>query len=106
MELIVSIKKQFLKSRPVCKVTFRVGKDAANSAEKMYLVGEFNQWDNKATPMKRLKSGDFTQTVELDVAKPEYQFRYLNDQGVWENDWEADGYLPNEHGSEDSILKV
>ncbi len=106
MELNVSIKKQYLKSRPVCKVTFRVEKDAAKSADKIYLVGDFNQWDDKATPMKRLKSGDFTQTVELETEQTEYQFRYLNDQGVWENDWEADKYIPNGIDGENSVVQL
>ncbi len=102
----MSVKKQYLKSRPVCKVTFRVDKDAAKSAKKLFLVGEFNQWDDKATPMKRLKSGDFTQTVDLDTDQPEYQFRYLNDQGIWENDWEADNYIPNGIDGENSVVRV
>ena len=102
----MSIKKQYLKSRPVCKVTFRVEKDAAESAKKLFLVGEFNQWDAKATPMKRLKTGDFTQTVELETAQTEYQFRYLNDQGNWENDWAADKYIPNGIDGENSVVQL
>ena len=106
MELNMSIKKQYLKSRPACKVTFRVNKDAANSANKIFLVGEFNQWDDKATPMKKLKSGDFTKTVELNTEIPEYQFRYLNDKGNWENDWEADKYIPNGIDGENSVVRL
>jgi 1,4-alpha-glucan branching enzyme len=106
MELNMSIKKQYLKSRPVCKVTFRVNKDAANSAKKIFLVGEFNQWDDKATPMNRLKSGDFTKTVELDTETSEYQFRYLTGNGKWENDWEADKYIPNGIDGENSVVRV
>jgi len=102
----MSIKKQYLKSRPVCKVTFRVEKDAAESAKKLFLVGEFNQWNVKATPMKRLKTGDFTQTVELDTAQTEYQFRYLTDQGNWENDWAADKYIPNGIDGENSVVQL
>lgn len=102
----MSIKKQYLKSRPACKVTFRVEKDAAKSAKKLYLVGEFNQWDDKATPMKRLKSGDFTQTVELDIKQAEYQFRYLNDKGIWDNDGQADKYIPNGIDGENSVVRV
>ena len=102
----MSIKKQYLKSKPVCKVTFRVGKDAAKSANKIFLVGDFNQWDNKATPMKKLKSGDFTQTIELDASKPEYQFRYFNDQGIWENDFEADKYIANGIDGDNSVVSL
>ena len=24
----------------------------------------------------------------------------------WENDWEAEAYLPNDHGTEDSVITV
>ena len=102
----MSIKKQFLKTKPVCKVTFRFDKKAAKTAKKVYLVGDFNKWKPKKTPMKRLKSGDFTVTVELDTKQPEYQFRYLNDQGIWENDWEADKYIPNGIDGENSVVQL
>ena len=102
----MSIKKQFLKSKPVCKVTFRVEKDAAKTANKIFLVGDFNNWDNKATPMKKLKNGDFTQTVELDTSNPEYQFRYLNDQGDWENDTHADKYITNGIDGDNSVVSL
>ena len=70
------LKKQPLKSKPVCKVTFTLPESV--KAESAYLVGDFNNWDEKATEMKKLKkNGQFTITLELDKEK-EYQFRYLN----------------------------
>jgi len=102
----MSIKKQYLKSKPVCKVTFRVNKEAAKSAKKISLVGDFNQWDKKANPMKRLKSGDFTQTLNLSTDQGEYQFRYVYDQATWENDWEADKYIPNGIDGENSVVQL
>ncbi|WP_189408159.1 isoamylase early set domain-containing protein, partial [Alteromonas halophila] len=71
----MSLKKQYLKSKPVCKVTFRLRADESKQAATARLVGDFNAWDINALPMKRLKNGDFTQTVSLPVGK-EYQFRY------------------------------
>lgn len=99
-------KKQYLKTRPVCKVTFRVSKQAAQSAETICLVGDFNGWDKQATPMSALKSGEFTTVIELDTGTPEYQFRYLCDGERWENDWEADGYTSNGVDGENSIIRV
>jgi hypothetical protein len=55
--------------------------------------------------MKKLKDGSFSATVSLDAGN-KYRFRYLLDGERWENDWEADAYLPNEHGTEDSIVDV
>ena len=47
------LKKQPLKSKPVCKVTFMLPESV--KAESAYLVGDFNNWDEKATEMKKLK---------------------------------------------------
>lgn len=102
----MSLKKQVLKSRPVCKVTFRVSKEAADGAKTIYVVGDFNHWDETASPLKRLKSGEFTTMLELDTTRDEYQFRYLYDGENWENEWEADGYADNGNGGENSVVKV
>lgn len=102
----MSIKKQYLKTRPVCKVTLRVSKAAANGAHSIHAVGDFNDWSEQATPMKSLKSGDFTCTLELPIARDEYQFRYCYDNEYWENDWDADRYVANGLGSENSVISL
>ena len=101
----MSIKKQFLKSKPVCKVTFRVSKEDAANASEVRVLGSFNNWDRGAEPMSKLKSGEFTQTLEL-ASGTEYEFRYLLDNAYWLNDAEADGSLPNSFGDHNSILKT
>lgn len=90
----MSIKKQYLKSKPVCKVTFRVAKEQAQNADTIKILGEFNAWNEATEPMKKLKSGDFTQTLNLD-AGAEYQFKYFINDKVWENETEADKEAPN-----------
>ena len=100
----MSIKKQFLKSRPVCKVTFRIPEKLGNSAKTAHVVGEFNSWSFLATPMKRLKSGAFTTTLDLEQGR-EYQFRYLLDKKNWQNDADADNFAPTPYGdSENSVI--
>ena len=102
----MSLKKQYLKSRPIGKVTFRLPRQAAPAAERVALVGEFNDWNPTATPMIRLKNGEFKVTLNLDVGR-EYGFRYLIDDRVWENDWEADKYVASGiDGSENSVVIV
>lgn len=102
----MSLKKQYLKTRPVSKVTFRLPREAAGEARKVHLVGEFNDWDPKATPMTRLKGGDFKVTLDLETGR-EYRFRYLIGDTVWENDWTADKYVPcGFPGEENSVVVV
>ncbi len=74
-------------------------------AETACLCGDFNQWDATAHPMKRRKDGSFTVTASLKSGQS-YRFRYLLDGDRWENDWGADTYLPNEFGSEDSVVEL
>jgi 1,4-alpha-glucan branching enzyme len=84
-----------------CKVTFELPKDvAAGSAS---IVGDFNNWDEHATPMKRKRDGSFNAAVSLEQGK-EYRFRYLLDNTRWENDWDADSYVSNPFGTEDSVV--
>jgi 1,4-alpha-glucan branching enzyme len=103
-DVIEPIKKQYLKSRHVCKVTFRLPKLAAPEASDVRLVGDFNEWDTvSATALKRLSSGEFAVTVELEPGR-EYGFRYLIDGQKWENHWNADKYRSNARGSDNSIV--
>ena len=46
------IKKEFLKTRNVCRVTFRLPKIAAPDAKSICTVGDFNNWDIHANPME------------------------------------------------------
>lgn len=102
----MSLKKQYLKSKSVCKVTFRLSAKEASEAETARLVGDFNNWDERAAPMKKLKNGDFTQTLSLETAK-EYQFRYLLNDKKWENDWQADSYARSPVSyDENSVVSV
>ena len=102
---IVGLKKQYLKSRDICKVTFRLPGIAAPEAGTVCLVGEFNDWDVVANPMKKLKNGDFTTTIDL-VPGREYQFRYLIDRSIWENDWNADQYVKTPYGDCDNSVII
>ena len=102
----MSLSKRYLKSRPVCKVTFKLPPEAAPEAEVVHLVGDFNAWDVRSTPMRKLKDGGFSATLDLATGSA-YQFRYLRDDGTWENDWQADGYRPNPFGDgENSVVDV
>lgn len=101
----MALKKKYLKSKPICKVSFEIPKEAAKNAEKVCVVGEFNNWDEYAAPMKKLKNGKFTITLDLGTGK-EYEFRYLIDEKDWENDWEADKYVKTEFGDSDNSVVV
>ena len=102
----MSIKKQYLKRKPVCKVTFRISEKVGKSAATAHVVGEFNNWDFFSTPMKKLKKGAFTATLNLEKGR-DYQFRYLLDNGNWQNDGDADKFVTTPFGnSENSVIAL
>ncbi|MDX2441576.1 MAG: isoamylase early set domain-containing protein [Desulfobacterales bacterium] len=101
----MAIKKQYFKTKSQCKVTFRVQKEMGNGAKEIHVVGEFNQWDKGATPMKSYKNGTFAATVDLDPNK-KYQFRYLADGVNWLNDTDADAYIHSPYGNCDNSVIV
>lgn len=101
------LKKVFPKKGKICKATFSLPKQAVASAKKVALLGEFNNWD-QSNPfvMKKKKNGSFETTIELKTGKA-YQFRYLIDNQIWENDWAADQYAPvSAFGIENSVIQV
>jgi len=101
----MSLKKQFSKTKPVCKVTFSLPKEAIMTGNQVVVVGEFNNWDPaKAAPMKATKSG-YSTVLELEAGR-DYQFRYLIDNQKWENDWAADGYVPSPYAGVDNSVVV
>jgi 1,4-alpha-glucan branching enzyme len=94
-------KKRFLKTK--CKVTFELPK-GIEGAENVYLVGDFNNWDEHATKMEK-KGKRFTITLDLEPNR-EYQYRYLVNGKDWHNDWEADKYVPNPFSGDNSVVST
>lgn len=97
------LKKSYSKTGNICKVTFKLPAEAG--AETAAVCGDFNGWNAEEAPMKQLKDGSFSAAISLPAGKA-YRFRYLLDGERWENDWEADQYLPNSYGEDDSVVAV
>ncbi len=98
----MAISKQYLKSKPICKVTFTV---PAKEANEVTVVGSFNAWNTKSTTLKKLKNGTFKGTVDLKK-DTSYEFRYIID-GSYINDEQADAYAWNDYASaENGVLNV
>lgn len=82
------------------RVTFAL--PAAIWADTIYVVGDFNNWERRATPM-RLSDAGWMATLELEPGRT-YQYRYLLNDEEWHNDWNADGYEPNAYGGDNSLV--
>ena len=96
------IKKQYIKSKPVCKVTFSVD---AKSATTAAVVGDFNNWNPQIGELSKLKNGTFKATFELPKDS-NYEFKYVVD-GSFVNEPEADSFAFNAFaGADNSVLTV
>ena len=97
----MALEKQPSPTNGTTRVTFRLPAEAG--AERAELLGEFNNWSPAA--MRPLPDGGHDLTVEVESGRS-YRFRYLLDGQRWENDWQADTYVANEYGGDDSVIDL
>ena len=86
------LKKSYSKTKPVCNVTFTLPTEAVNGAKDVRVLGDFNNWSWENGYKMKAGKNEFSTAVELEAGKA-YQFRYLIDNHIWENDWAADNYI-------------
>jgi 1,4-alpha-glucan branching enzyme len=82
-------------------VTFRIPAEAG--ATTAQVLGDFNGWS--PTDLRPSPAGGYELSIELESGRT-YRFRYLLDGVRWENDWQADSYVPNEYGGDDSLIDL
>lgn len=98
------IQKESTKDQGFVRITFELPSNMW--AERINLVGEFNDWDTTATPLRRNRSdANWKVTVELETGQ-RHRFRYLIDGKEWLNDWHADDHVENPYGSYDSVVDL
>jgi len=102
----MSIQKEFLTEKGICRVKFSLPPDTGNPSKKVCLVGDFNDWDQKRIQMRKGEDGSYSVTLGLKMGN-EYQFRYLIDGTHWENDNEADKQVPSSYpDSQNSVVVI
>ena len=98
------ITKELLAKKKLVRVTFVL--PSTMWAERVNLVGEFNDWDTRATAMTHNRT-DSNWKVAIDLpGGKRYRFRYLVDGKEWLNDWHADDHVDNPFGSYDSVVDL
>lgn len=98
----MSISKVIIADKEVYRIKFRVTDSLVDRPKQAALLGDFNNWDPLKGQMKKSEDGFFEKTIELPFGG-DYQCRYLIDNYSWENDWQADAYVPSPY-SEDSNM--
>jgi hypothetical protein len=84
-------------------VTFKF--QAPPGCKQVHLAGEFNAWDKQKHPLQPDGSGCWTIQLELDD-EHSYAYRFLVDGAHWHNDPLADGTAPNQHGGQNSLVRL
>lgn len=69
------------------------------------VVGDFNNWDPHAHPLRRDENGIASATVELATGH-RYLFRYVDGAGNWFNDGFADDFEINGYDTYNSVLET
>lgn len=70
--------------------------------KEVYVAGDFNEWDPKATPLEEDK-GIYKTTINLEPGK--YQYKYVVD-GKWVTDENADELVDDGYGGQNSVKIV
>lgn len=100
------MKKQYSAKKDTCKVTFSLPAEAVSEAKSVVVLGDFNDWNTEGVPLKAQKDGSFKTLLELNVGQS-YEFRYLIDGYRWENDYNADRYVPSPYqGVDNGLVEV
>ena len=94
------ISKQFAANCEKVRVVFEL--PSCLWADRIYVVGDFNEWQPAETPLKQDRDGVWRAELELPVGHY-YEFRYLID-GKWHAEIHADGSQPSDIGCNNSVL--
>ncbi|MEO8109906.1 MAG: isoamylase early set domain-containing protein [Ginsengibacter sp.] len=76
------------------EIVFTLPAEALEGASEAVVLGDFNNWTpGHEFELKRQEDGSFKTTVELEGGKT-YQYRFLLNNGTWQNDYHAENYVP------------
>jgi 1,4-alpha-glucan branching enzyme len=87
------------------RVTFALPSNHVHGA--VSVVGDFNNWDPWRHPLKRRSNGTHSVMIDLtDRGAHHYRFRYLDTDGHFFDDDDADTIEPNGLGETHSVLTL
>jgi len=82
------------------RITFTFETPGANN---VFLMGDFNEWDEKVHPMRKYENDIWKKTVFLDPGR--YEYKFLVD-GQWYKDPNNSNLCPNRFGTNNNFLIV
>lgn len=101
----MSVSKRFREKK--LTVSFYITKEAAQDAKEIDLLCEHNGWEPVA--LKAQKNGAFRGSITIDRSNQDsyqYRFKLIMPDGSekFDNDWNAEDYVANPFGGQNSIF--
>ena len=82
----------------------------APDAQAVFLVGDFNQWNPMATPMKRSDDGIWSAKLKLEPGRYEFKFlidgRWCCEPGCRDSDLACPNCVVNAFGTMNRLIEV
>ena len=75
----------------------------APGARKVWIAGNFNDWNANSMPMKKERDGAWR--IKLKLAPGKYEYKYFVD-GVWASDQSCAELIPNPFGTNNCVMSV
>jgi len=101
----MSVIKKMQAGKSTCQLTFELPLDAAQGANQIQVLGDFNNWNPAEAPAMKKGKNAYTAQVSVEAGST-YQFKYLVDGQQWINDNQADRYIAGPFGAENSVLDI
>ncbi len=95
------LRKEPVKGKKEMKVTFII--QDREDLGKVSVAGDFNNWQTGVHRLVRRPNGTRSAAVLLPRGNV-FRYRYFSDTIGWFNDEAADGYEPNEFGTENCLV--
>ncbi len=75
----------------------------APEAKKVYVTGEFNDWNLRSLPLKKDKDGTWRKKIDLFPGR--YEYKLIADD-VWVEELPEAEITPNPFGTQNFVLRV
>lgn len=96
------LKQQKSSSPDLVKLTFAL--PLADAPGNVSVVGDFNNWNPHAHPLKRRSNGTRSVSVEVPAGEA-YRFKYLDDRNNWFCEPDAEHEI-NEYNEPNSVVRA
>jgi len=73
------------------------------AAKKVFLVGDFNEWNPAARRMVKVKDGTFRAKMDLEPGR--YEYKFVVDE-LWITDPDSVDHISNPYGTMNSVVEV